>query len=326
MPTPYYKQSGFLPEIADIIVGVIKTYYASVIYLDEDIADAVKRMILTPIQQGSDAGIRFNLDFFKKTNVKFPFTAFNIGEQSIDENKLNYLAQSREYYSKTYDCRIATWPMIMEMPMISFFTTSFDYQRLHTILEEDFVGMTKLDVPFTLNGRDASIIIEINLEISKGSYTYEFEEWLKINNILDLVHNLTVKYYNIVSDGKIQPIDDGDIYLRLHEIESGIQTNEYIAPRVTVSVPVDDQRNYAITLPITLTFNQTMIPETIEEAFSTVPSIEGAFEWNAGFTEMTFIAENNLPANTNIIVTVLSSGQATTGVELGEEFSFNFQT
>src|SRR5208337_238053 len=79
---------------------------------------------------------------------------------------------------------------------------------------------------------------------------------------------------------------------------------------------------------IVLQFSEPMDTNSVQAAFSTVPSVSGSFAWSATHDTMTFTAGGaGLPGLTNITVNLTNSAfDAASGKTLFAPYSLSFQT
>ena len=79
-------------------------------------------------------------------------------------------------------------------------------------------------------------------------------------------------------------------------------------PVVITNSPAHDATNVSTFAPIVLLFSKPMNTNSVQAAFSTVPTVSGAFSWSAALDTMTFTPGNvGFPGLTNITVRLASS-------------------
>ncbi len=78
-----------------------------------------------------------------------------------------------------------------------------------------------------------------------------------------------------------------------------------IPPQVTTNTPANGATGIVITTNVVVDFNEPMNQGNTQGAFSTNPSVAGAFSWNAGGDIMTFNPTANLAYSTLYTVTIL---------------------
>lgn len=99
-----------------------------------------------------------------------------------------------------------------------------------------------------------------------------------------------------------------------------------LPPTVEQVVPAHDSYGVKDPQTITLTFDQSMDRELVEDAFSLSTGAEGTFAWNDRNTVLQFIAEKSWPADETITLRLREDAASATGVLLGANFETRFRT
>jgi hypothetical protein len=99
-------------------------------------------------------------------------------------------------------------------------------------------------------------------------------------------------------------------------------------PVVVGSSPVHWATNVPTTSPIVLHFSRPMNTNSVQAAFSTMPSAAGSFDWSAARDVMTFTAGGaGLPGLTSIAVHLTNTAfDATSGKAMFAPYHLSFQT
>jgi glycosidase len=98
-------------------------------------------------------------------------------------------------------------------------------------------------------------------------------------------------------------------------------------PVVQTNFPAHSATNVSPLLSVVLRFSQPMNTNSVQAAFSTAPSVGGAFSWSAARDVMTFTpAVGGFAPATNITVTVGSSAAADSGKTFFAAYSLMFRT
>lgn len=268
--------------------------------------------------------------FLNLQNEILPFTAFNIGEWVENEERKNHNAKSFNYYSSCYDAYITTRPIQIEIPMISFFATASDYYHARSILHEINMSYTQLYAPISINGTNVSVPFSIGLEISKGTYAGEFEEQLNSGSISDVVHTMTIDFWDIwVDTDGVAPVESFQFDIYSGEYPSGtlLESNTYSGyPEVSSTTPADDATDVAVDADITITFNESMYVDTVEDGISVSPYFEYDISFNDDETIFTLSLREDLDNDTTYTITIDETAKGVSLQELMEDYDFSFTT
>jgi hypothetical protein len=174
MSERYYSTSDNYPYVIKSILERVILYFQNVIYPDESLTDSRKRFIIADTSDDGNA-IRRSIDFFKNSNGTFPFTAYNIQDDAPGEFK-SHLQVSGKVYSELVGGYISFIPMILNIPMVTYYTTPFDFWRGMTIFAEDEANFSRLDTPVIINGVTCSMTIDLTYTTERGSLAFSIEE------------------------------------------------------------------------------------------------------------------------------------------------------
>ena len=102
MAKPFFPSNIQYPTVVKAIVESLLTYVSYNVYPIEAFKDIVQtireRTYLADIEAGNDEVVKQAARIFTQTNMKFPFTAYNVGNREIDKDKSN-LFSSGGFYS-----------------------------------------------------------------------------------------------------------------------------------------------------------------------------------------------------------------------------------
>jgi hypothetical protein len=333
MPQTYYifPDTNY-PPLALAVVDRIKLYIYQKLYPNEAITDIDKRIFITDMT--SEMGMREGVKNFDWSSARFPFTVYNIGGWEPFTGYINHPAKSKKYFSSIHNTTIYARPLLLNIPMIHFFHTAADWDRARQILTEDASIKTLLTVPITINGILTSTDAFFqSLEISKGSYAWEFAQQLIVGNIFDLVTNFQILYYEIITDAdNVFPVDD--ILFSLGALET-MNAEEKIwftrnqlspdTPEITTS-PVSGAADVLVDTPIILSFNTPMIEQSVEDALSYNPAIDAEYVWNSSSTQLAISHYNDLTSGTAYEITIENTAKSGEEIPLENDYIFSFTT
>jgi hypothetical protein len=135
--------------------------------------------------------------------------------------------------------------------------------------------------------------------------------------------NIIFKYPNSISSENVEiRVSDGIGISPPHSILVTVKQKEIDHPEIIKKSPVGS--NIPITTNITITFNEGMNKDSVENSFLSQPTIQGKFIW----TENTviLIPESYLPYNTTYTITIQFEAVNLDGIPLEDIYSWNFTT
>ena len=108
MSTNFYVPKPEYPLNLKSAVETYLQYISSRLYPNELPKD---RLVLSNIgNAGSEGANRYAIEYFQKSNLKYPFTAYSIGELEQDESRINHFAKSGNYFDTFLDCYVSAIP------------------------------------------------------------------------------------------------------------------------------------------------------------------------------------------------------------------------
>lgn len=356
MPNNYYPSNIYIPDILNLVLERIKLYFAKVIYPSEEYDKSKYRFVLANFEAGDQISIRRSIEqtvqnqqqmsplnsYF--SNATFPFTAYNIGEDEQVQNK-SHLQTNGLFYDEVLNAGATALPHIINIPMITFYNTPYDYRMFRSIIGLDDFNLTRLYVPCLVNGVESSFPIDIDFEIGKGVYAFSFEEQLRVGKIFDVVHNVRCYYNKIVllkpsqssSDGKqrpfiISPVDDIElsVYKMINKDPlSGYDKLTYVIPKpplITTTAPTQGEINFSRSDPIIITFNKSMDENSVISNLDIVPYLECKKIFNLNGTQLIIDHDYLLESQTAYTVLINKNAKSAEGAILGTDFTLNFTT
>lgn len=331
MSKTFYNKSDRFPTVVRAGVTRILLYIAETLYPEEFQKDpnlAAKRILISDIQAGPEFQIRDAIKTFQTFSANFPFTAYSIND--FDEGDIkNFTAHSGKVFSEDIGRKIALYQRVYTIPMISFFAKASDFQRAMTALRFANATLTRLDVPITINkiaqdlhpypgnlSYDTTFPVDINIEISKGSFAYEFQKYLTDNKIWDIQHNIKVKYYDFALSEYLGNMTIEQMILKLSELRDD-RTKDLNA-QVTINTPTlpyvisTTPANLSTSVPITtssiqIVFNNSMKENDTEfkiEIDPIAPYGVSDIEWSLDSKTLTYNLYGDLTSATEYTVYV----------------------
>ena len=333
----YYPSNPSYPPLIRAIDSRIALYICEILYGDEEIEDALKRYVLSDIGAGNPIMLKDKGEIDGLINMSLPFTSYNFNENELLNDRRNSTAARAWFYSEQVDSFVKTKPREIEIPMVSFFNEYPDYLRAREILTDVNGLLTRLWVPLIANEHEINVPIDIEFEISKGEYNTAFETWLEKGKINDIVHNMKVKYFDLMLEtGGVYPVDDVELALyQLSNIDISLSTQIgsniplLDTPTVESTIPTNESTgidpDYTATT-IQVTFNVGMDSDSVESNFSIVPFKEGEFSWDDDNLILTYTFFDNLDSTTEYIITIGKESTNINNEQMEEDYIFSFTT
>lgn len=351
MAEKYYDATiydSFYPTIVKSILEALKVYICGMLYPDEDFNISGKRFILTDFSPGDEIAIRKSVETFKTVQGKFPFTAYGLNDREIDllGEKTSFKEKSGIYYSNIHGAYIKSVPSKLTIPMVSFFSTAADYEKAYHIIMNDVAVVNRINIPIrvyhsTTEYDDTFFPILFNLEVSKGAFAYQFDEYLRTGNIWGLVHNFVIefRYYAINANDshgntlRIAPVDDiiASFYTfnnpdyRDNPILQNVM-HAYAIPEVTTTTPTEGSTNFDRSYPIIINFNTGMDEDSVINAIDSNPFISSDYVFNNTSTQLYIDPVSDLQANTLYTITISTNAKSGMDQNLENDFVLTFTT
>jgi hypothetical protein len=331
MPEQYYPISNDYPDLNFAVLEALKYHICTKLYPDEDFAtESSNRYLLANFEAGTEVAIRAAIQQFESNQQNMPFTVYSLGEEVQSSERQTHRQKTKKFFSTFLNAYVQSFPVEFDVPMISFFATGFDYNRARTILYDLQGKLDRLYVPITINGVLTAFSADLTYEINKGSYAFEFEEFLQVGNIYDLQHNVNIFYHHLVLDAVIAEVDDIEVslYKLINENESFLLKTFPIPsiPTINNTDPSDTTSNVGIGSNITINFDVPMDENTFLDALGMSPWISADIEWSADSKQVIINPAENLIFDTTYEISLAKSLKSVDNVPLEEDFDFSFTT
>ena len=308
----YYQSITDYPVQVYAILTRLKLFFASNIFTETLLADAINRIIVADIINGaSDSAIDFSIQAFQSSNPVFPFAAYSYDITEMGTAKDSHLQKSGKYYDSVLQHYVSSKTLKILVPYIFFFNNPKDYYNAQKILHTIRCTPTKIDVPVLINSTIYSFSVKLNLSIERGSFSSNFQEMLKNGAIFDLGVNVECEFNDLTMSGlNLFPVDDmiATLYQMNDEDDSlNVQTGQAYAPStpaITSSIPLNNAVGVSKSTTITINFTAVMDAASVVDALEIVPYFQHTIEWNDAGTQIIISPINALTGLTlyNIII------------------------
>jgi hypothetical protein len=351
MAKQFYPQSDLYPDMMTMMMERIRYYIFQLLYAPAGLdfnTEKEKRFIIANFESSSDVAIRRSIEQNVAggntfgTQSTFPFTAYNIGDEEPVEY-FTYYQKSNRYFDTELNCYVTAVPYSRTIPMVSFFNTAVDYERANVILTSDVATLARLIVPCMVNGNLNSFTVDVQMDADKGSYAYEFEEYLRSGRIWDINHTMTLKYNHIIlaqpsfmdasgmqTARRVYPVDD--IILSLYEIDQNnipkLQTRVHCPenPKVNSTAPINGETNFDKTAPIIINFSKAMNESLTLSNIDIVPAITSTKVFDQLSVQLVIDPTEALQANTTYTIMINHKAESGDGAQLATDFTLSFTT
>lgn len=320
MAEAYYQPSPYSPLYVKAVVDRFRIYICELLYGTDYAVDPAatifNKTIIADIGAGNPNMVGEAVEQHLDTFSNPPFTTY--APEAVEEilEKANTAAAIGTFYCPDIPAYVAAWPMKFSIQTVSFFGTSADYWRAMSILTYEKITLSRLKVPVLINGNPVDITATLGYQISKGSYAGAFEEYLRQQDLWDLVVTFTLEYYELrifhdaantlpqpaFGEFVVYPIDE--MILRLNrENQQGdliIQENLIVATlvEVTSTSPIEAAAAVPVNTPVVINFSLPMVPESVENSLSIIPFRKCDLAWSSNDTVLTLTPRQGWLNNT----------------------------
>lgn len=349
MPVRYYQDDNHYPYVLLSIVERVKLYFAEVLYPNETQVNGLKKIILANFDDDV-AAIRRSIDTFKNSNGTFPCTFYSISDDEPVEYRSN-LQKSGNFYSTLLNTYIRFIPMRLSIPMVTFFTTPFDFWRGMTIFAEDEADLSRLDVPVTINGVLTYFTIDLEYTTERGALAFDIEQAFQVGRLYPVIHTVDVKgaYITLntersgsegtstgggISNNKIVYHVD-DIILKLNALSNSENLDQNInidsttipdIPEVTSSYPLNNASGVPRSSDITLSFNVGMNEDSVYNNIDIVPYMDKDMSFDFSGRVLTIAPRDLLTASTEYSILINDEAKSGSGIYLASDYELIFTT
>jgi len=303
-----YSVTTNTPQILKAVFEQIREYMAGIIYTQESLSVGISRFVLADMVEAGwnpKAAAQFN-----SANLKFPFTAYNMGEPSFAKEFRSYAQVSGHMYNSNVGKLIKSVPMRMTFPMITFYDNPDDYRIGLKLLYTDVSELSRTYKSVTLNGYTAVVPIVLNFEIAKGTYASEFTEQLRAGNIWDIQHNVTAYFqeFTLLGTGESEIESMLTNVKRWAEVNIGASETAqsvtgYADPIIVSSTPSNGQTSFPVSSGVVLNFNVSMDESAVEAGVTLYPYFENNVSWDIDSKTLTINPIVNLTSGTTYSLT-----------------------
>lgn len=302
--TYYEHPNENYPAISYAVLMKTLVYMIETLYGDEvsqtSLNDVWKnRMFLADVAQGTDTveghaveQLRDIAATTKTTNINLPITAYNIGETVDFPDLFSFPALKGEYCQDSQRF-IKAYPVELQILFLTIFNNAHDYQRAMSILRSQVMAtLTRLYIPITVDGQIKTFTADLQMELTKGEYPFEFEAQRQKAELFDINHTVTLRFYDYQISGTVTPVEDVNMYLESYTGSNNpldtvlvCQTPTMTVPSVSSVSPIDGATGVSVTDPLVITFSEGVRSDTLY--YTLVPFIDTRYEFNATTTQLT---------------------------------------
>lgn len=233
----FYPDSIQFPKTVKAILESLIIYTAQILYPDIYVKDpimAMKRIVISDLDAGNEFLLRTQTNYFESLNFQFPITFYQIDSREFKTN-YNQVASRGEIYSFDLKRKISAFPNGLTVKMITIYNHPDDYMRANTILQSTNAKLTRLysatkfiDYEHNIN-RILPLPFDLTWEVSKGSYTFKFQEYLKLNKLYDIVHDAKILFFDFMLSEYLELLETEKLILTVNSInDNSISYSEVI--------------------------------------------------------------------------------------------------
>ncbi len=213
MAKRYYSESEDIPVIVKSIIETVLIYIAQTLYADEysnDPHDTLyKRFIKSTMTAGESVNIKDAVEQLKQSQNLMPFTAYQPGPFDMRDEPSVYPITAGAVYVSEFNGYAASYPMELDLNMVSFFNTPFDYNRAKKLIHWADSNLTRLFTPIIVQNKEYFLPIDLGFEMDRGNLAYDYEQQLESDKIFNFIHNAKIQYFDLIVDSvNISPVDD----------------------------------------------------------------------------------------------------------------------
>lgn len=325
----FYPESIKFPKTVKAILEALIIYTAQILYpevYNKDPIEALKRVVISDLDAGNEFLLRTQSNYFESLNFKFPttFYQFESREYKVDYNQL---AARGEYYSFDLKRKVSAFPNNLTIKMVTLYNHPDDYMRALTVLQNTNASLTRLysatkfiDYEHNIN-KILPIPFDIFWEVERGSYTFKFQEYLKMNKLYDIVHTAKIKFWDFMLSDYLENLEVNKLIFNMGELNSEnnnkiVESSEYInitQVDVNMNQPIyssiiDNSINIPVTTSNIIFYFMNPVNEIIvENSFTIFPYVNHSFDWNDEANILTVNLSNTLQENTSYDISFVYS-------------------
>ena len=347
MPS-FYPDSVQFPKTVKAIMESVIIYTAQILYPDlyiQDPIQALKRIIISDLDAGNEFLLRTQTNYFESLNFEFPITFYQIENREFKTN-YNQVISRGEVYSFELKRMVSGFPNGLTIKMITLYNHPDDYMRAITILQNTNASLTRLysatrfiDYEHNIN-KILPIPFDLIWEVERGSYTFKFQEYLKINKLYDIVHTAKINFWDfLLSSDYLENFETSNLIFNTDSLNKGNVSDEFIKDIITIPMNNSNRDTFRLlgkniyssilegdiinssTTSITFYFKYEVNQLSLENTFILFPYLDREFIWNDNGNELTVKFKQSLSPSTSyeIDFTVYIN-------DIPEDYSLNFST
>jgi hypothetical protein len=324
----FYPESIKFPKTVKAIMESVIIYTAQILYPELyglDPIEALKRVIISDLDAGNEFLLRTQTNYFESLNFKYPVTFYQYENREYKTN-YNQLAARGTFYSFELKRNVYAFPNSMTIKMVTIYNHPDDYMRALTVLQNTNANLTRLysatkfiDYQHNIN-KIMPIPFDLIWQVEKGSYTFKFQEYLKINKLYDVVHIANINFWDFMLTDYLENLEINNLILNMGELNSDTNTkkdisNEYIniaQKNININEPIYSSviNNSVIpsdTSKVLFYFMNPVNQLNIENSFTLYPYLSCSFEWNDESNILTVTFNDALSSNTNYEISFIYS-------------------
>ena len=330
MSKNYYEDAVQYPGIIFPILERVEYFVCKeLLYIDDSYTTPHPKFLYGEL---TDNGFRIAAKKTQSPNITFPFTVWAFGELEVDEIRINANAKEGLMYSNTYSSLMDGTASVLTLPMMSVFTSAYDYMRSWTVLTNSNTSKTKLAVPVIINSIPAYITVLTEMEIVRGPYAFELEEQLRVGKLNSIQHDMKIYFPNIILNTSIAPVDDIEVALANYnntDYRDNIQVGSGFVPDtpyVISTVPTDGATEVGVDQSIQINFNVPMDEDETNDNLYFTPFFLYETVWNSDSTSVIVDPHENLGSGITFSGIVYAEAQTGVGITMAEDYEWEFMT
>ena len=331
MSKKYYEDSDSYPSIVFPIQERIQYFICKeLLYPDDDYVTPHSKFVHGQL---TDHGFRIAAKKLRSTNLIFPFTVWAFGDFEIDEDRLNSNALLGLTYNYAYDSFIDATTCILNFPMISVYTSAYDYMRAWSILTQANTSKTKLDVPIIVNSITTTTRILTEMEIVKGPYAFELEEQLRVGKLNAIQHDMKIYFSNLILNTSVAPVDNIETALASYvnvDYRDNISVGSGLVPETPYVVSTNPSSgivDVAVDQSIQIDFNVAMKEDETSDALDVDPFFLYETVWSANSKSVIIDPHDDLGSGILYEISVDSDiAESGDSVFMEEDYEWSFTT
>lgn len=317
----FYPESIKFPKTVKAIMEALIIYTAQILYPElyaKDPISALKRVVVSDLDAGNEFLLRTQANYFESLNFEFPITFYQIDNREFKTN-YNQIASRGEIYSFDLKRKVSTFPNGLVVKMITIYNHPDDYMRALTILQDTNASLTRLysatkfiDYEHNIN-KILPIPFDVVWEVEKGSYTFKFQEYLKINKLYDVVHTAKINFWDFMLSDYLENLEVNNLLLNMGVLNDAIVKNNELDSSLYINLVKKDMNIYdpiyssieegstidTSTSQVIFYFMKSANEVAFENSFFIFPYVAHSFEWDSESESVIVKFDESLTSITN---------------------------